>query len=176
MKQCDVVDLDDPFGDFIHNCRTDFTCHDLTGLFRCKLLINIKVSRADDLHQGVRTLINREFLTTRPRSEAPARTWPRCMTVRSCLEVRWWTARTRLSVWRSRWASDVEIVVIYVSWVSPGNVWLSGREVLGDAGLFLWTEMQGDTILKYSLLCNHIIKFENLSQWGTCLVTLTLII
>ena len=35
VKRCDVVDLANPVGDFIHNCRTDFTCHDLTGIYRC---------------------------------------------------------------------------------------------------------------------------------------------
>jgi hypothetical protein len=32
-RQCDVLDLDDPFADFIYDCKEDFICTDLTGVF-----------------------------------------------------------------------------------------------------------------------------------------------
>ena len=34
-KLCDSVDLEDPTGDFIFDCKSDFTCHHLEGLFQC---------------------------------------------------------------------------------------------------------------------------------------------
>jgi hypothetical protein len=32
-RHCDVLDLDDPFADFVYNCKEDFVCTDLTGVF-----------------------------------------------------------------------------------------------------------------------------------------------
>ena len=34
-KLCDSIDLEDPTGDFIFDCKSDFTCHHLEGLFQC---------------------------------------------------------------------------------------------------------------------------------------------
>lgn len=36
IRQCDVLDLDDPFADFIFNCKDDFICTHLTGVFICE--------------------------------------------------------------------------------------------------------------------------------------------
>jgi len=35
LKQCDYMDLANPNGDWIFDCRTDFTCHHLEGTFLC---------------------------------------------------------------------------------------------------------------------------------------------
>jgi len=35
IRECTVLDLDDPFADFIYNCKEDFVCQELTGLFMC---------------------------------------------------------------------------------------------------------------------------------------------
>ena len=34
MKKCDYLDLADPHGDFVWDCRTNFTCHHLEGTFQ----------------------------------------------------------------------------------------------------------------------------------------------
>ena len=33
-KHCDYMDLADPHGDWIFDCRSDFTCHHLEGTFQ----------------------------------------------------------------------------------------------------------------------------------------------
>ena len=34
FRECDVLDLDDPFADFVYDCKQDFTCTQLTGIYK----------------------------------------------------------------------------------------------------------------------------------------------